>query len=122
MLIHFKKHTFGNECSFAANNSILAAKADSLKTTQFPCTNTISLQTTELRQRMLIRCRQHTFSSEHEFAIDNTISAANTSSPLTTQFWQRTLIPCRQRTFDSEHEFAVDNTILATNTSSLLIA
>jgi hypothetical protein len=57
------KHTFGSECQFATDNSILAAKAD-------------SLQTTKLQQRTLIRCRQCTFSSEHKFTADNTISAA----------------------------------------------
>ena len=103
MLIHCSKHTFDNECLFAADNSILVAKSNSLKTTQFHCTNTISLQTTELRQWTLIRYRQRTFGSEHKFAANNTILSANADSLQITHFLQRTRVRCRQHNFGSEH-------------------
>jgi hypothetical protein len=85
---------FSSECWFTTNNTISAANADSLQTTQF-------------RLRMLIHCKQHNFGSEYWFTIDYTISATNADPLQTTKY------------FKSECWLAANNTILAANTDSL---
>jgi hypothetical protein len=62
----------------------LAANANSLQSTWFRQRITLPLQTTQLRQRMLIRCSQYTFDSECYFAADNTIRQRTPDSLQTT--------------------------------------
>ena len=77
---------FNNKCYFAAadtlsttnanfnaGNSISAANRTSIANNTTLTANVDSLETTQLWQQMLIHYSQHTFSSECEFAADNTI-------------------------------------------------
>ena len=116
MLIRCRTHTSGSERWFAAHNSILATNHKFTREHTLSIANTNSLQTTQFRQRTLIRCTQlifgsepqiqwrthtfgneseiryrtHTFSGKHWFAAKNSILAVNTDSLHTTQFWQWT--------------------------------
>ena len=67
-LFRCRHHNFNSKCYFAAANTLLATNANSLQETQFQQRITLPLQTTQLRQRTQIRCRQHNFDSKTWFA------------------------------------------------------
>ena len=64
--IRYRKHTFSNECWFAADNTALAMNANSLHATQFQQRITNLLQNIHFRQRTLIHSRQLNFGSESQ--------------------------------------------------------
>jgi hypothetical protein len=102
-----RTHNFNSEHWFAANNSSSTAKPRFATNNTLSAANVNLLQPTHFQQRMLIRsrqlnfssesqirCRIHTFGSEHWFTVGNSISVVN-------------------------HNFAADNTFLEGNTDSL---
>jgi hypothetical protein len=72
ILIRYGQLNFGNESQFPCRTHNSTTNANSLRTTQFWQRIKNSLQTTQLRQRMLIRCKWHGFGSEITISLQNT--------------------------------------------------
>jgi hypothetical protein len=73
MLIRCRQFNFDSEHWFAADNSVSVVNHKFNADNTLSAANADSLQTTRFRQRMLSHCRQRNFGREHWFAADHMI-------------------------------------------------
>ena len=105
MLICCGQHSFGSESQFRCRTHHSTANVNSLRTTQLRQWITISPQTTQFRQRMLIRYSRHSFRSESQFRCWTPNSAANVNFVAEHTIRQRMLIHCGRHNFSSKSQF-----------------